>query len=61
MGSRLLGPVARVGGRLYSSMVRGQQKIVVTDRWVVGKPLYQARKSSLFPLCLHPVQFMHKM
>ena len=26
----------------------------------VGKPLFQARESSLVPLCLHPVQFMHK-
>ena len=25
-----------------------------------AKPLYQARESSLVPLCLHPVQFMHK-
>ena len=24
------------------------------------RPLYQARESSLVPLCLHPVQFMHK-
>ena len=24
------------------------------------KPLYQARESSLVPICLHPVQFMHK-
>ena len=24
------------------------------------KPLYQARESSLVPLCLHPAHFMHK-
>ena len=29
-------------------------------RWVVIKPFYQARESSLVPLCLHPVHFMLK-
>ena len=27
----------------------------------MGKPLYQARESSLVPLCLHPVQFLQKL
>ena len=28
--------------------------------YILDKPLYQARESSLVPLCVHPVQFMHK-
>ena len=42
--------------RLEASQTRSADMLELTS----PKPLYQARESSLVPLCLHPVQFMHK-
>ena len=50
--------------RYISGVNQVQEEVAMTrpvvDMHKVGKPLYQARESSLVPLCPHQVQFRHK-
>ena len=41
------------------SKANQEPKLETIEKQLTAKPLYQARESSLVPLCLHPVQFMH--